>query len=46
MCENNIIAFGMNAAEIMLTIFAIGSIIGLTILMIAYLNGHFANGKE
>lgn len=46
MCENNIIAFGMNGLEILLTIGSIGLIISLTVLMIAYLNGHFANGKE
>lgn len=46
MCKNDIIAFGMNGIEILLTMLTVGSIIGLAILMIAYLNGHFANGKE
>ncbi len=39
MCENDIIAFGMNGAEIALTIASIGLIIGLIIIMNLYLNG-------
>lgn len=46
MCENNIVAFGMNTLELLLTIGTVGSIITLGVVMVAYLNGHFANSKE
>lgn len=45
MCENNIIAFGMNGMEIALTIGALAVIIGLAVLIIMYLGGHLNNKK-
>lgn len=46
MCENDIIAFGMNGMEIALTIGTIAGIIGLAVLMIMYLNGHILPYSE
>lgn len=45
MCHNDIVAFGMNLAEIILSIFTVACIVGLAVVMIMYLNGHFDNKK-
>ncbi len=45
MCENNIIAFGMNGTEIMLAIGAIGPIIVVFVALVSYLNADLRNHK-
>lgn len=46
MCHNDIVAFGMNLAEIILSIFTVACIVGLAVVMTMYLNGHFDNKKD
>ncbi len=46
MCQNDVVAFGMNIAEIFLSIFAVGCIVALAVVMIAYLNGHIFADPE
>lgn len=46
MCQNDIVAFGMNLAEILLSMFTVGFIIALGVVMIAYLNGHIFADPE
>lgn len=45
MCHNDIVAFGMNLAEIILSLFTVACIVGLAVVMTMYLNGHFDNKK-
>nr|DAY73757.1 MAG TPA: hypothetical protein [Caudoviricetes sp.] len=46
MCENGIIAFGMNGMEIALTLAVIASLFGLVVFMFMYLNGHILHQPE
>lgn len=45
MCENNVVAFGMNGTEIMLTVSMIALIIALFIALVSYLNGSFTDRR-
>ena len=42
MCQNDIVAFGMNMAEILLSVFVFACIAVAGVLMLMYLEGRFS----